>query len=154
MAYWLVKSEADVYSIDRFRKEKSTPWDGVRNYQARNFLREMRRGDKVLFYHSNSDPLAVVGVAAVQKEAFPDALQYDRTSDYYDPGATLDNPRWFSPQLRFVEKFSQPVTLERLKRCVDLKSMVLLKRGSRLSVQPVSEKEFKAIIELAKNAEV
>ncbi len=146
MAFWLVKSEEDVYSIEQLRAEKVTPWDGVRNYQARNYLRAMKPGDEVLFYHSNADPLAVVGVAKVTKEASADQLQFDKRSEYFDPGSTKENPRWFAPELRFVEKFPAPVSLEDMREMADLNGMALLKRGSRLSVQPVTEKQFKAVV--------
>ena len=146
MAFWLVKSEEDVYSIDQFRADKSTLWDGVRNYQARNFLKAMKSGDEVLFYHSNAEPLAIVGLGKITKEAAPDPLQFDKKSEYFDPGSTKENPRWFAPELKFVEKFPSIVTLEQMREMTDLADMVLLKRGSRLSVQPVTERQFKAVL--------
>lgn len=149
MANWLVKSEADVYSIDQLRRDRRTVWDGVRNYQARNYLREMKRGEPVLFYHSNSEPTGIVGLAEVVKEAYPDATQFDPRSDYYDPAATLEAPRWFAPELAFRRAFPRCLTLAELREVSALKEMVLLKRGSRLSVQPVSARELTAILKLA-----
>lgn len=149
MSYWLIKSEADVYSIDNLRSDRKTAWTGVRNYQARNYLRQMQVGEPVLFYHSNSKPLAVVGLAVVSKTAFPDSLQFDPDSEYYDPGASAENPRWYSPELRFKNKFAQPVTRENLLGSAALKNMLLLSKGSRLSVQPVTDKEFNTVLQLA-----
>ena len=149
MSYWLVKSESEVYSIDQLRADKSTLWEGVRNYQARNYLQAMQPGDLVLFYHSNSDPLAVVGLAEVAKAAVPDPLQFDPRSEYFDSGASRDKPRWFAPMLRFKSKFPVPVVRERLLQTAATKTMTLLQKGSRLSVQPVQEREFKAVLKLA-----
>jgi predicted RNA-binding protein with PUA-like domain len=149
MAYWLIKSEESEYSIDRLKAECTTSWEGVRNYQARNYLRSMAKGDEVLFYHSNSDPLGIVGLARVSGEAVADKLQFDPKSDYFDPRAKPEEPRWFAPELKFLKKFKQPVVLKHLKDRTELKSMVLLQRGSRLSVQPVSAKEFIAIMQMA-----
>ena len=146
MPCWLIKSEADVYSIDALRRDKTTLWTGVRNYQARNYLCQMKPGDQVLLYHSNSEPLAIVGIAEVKKAAIPDPLQFDSKSEYYDPKAGKDKPRWYAPELRFKEKFRAPITREMLQNTPALKNMLLLKKGSRLSVQPVSEAEFKAVL--------
>lgn len=147
--YWLVKSEASVYSIDDLQSDRVTIWDGVRNYQARNYLRSMRIGDEVLFYHSNSEPNAVVGLAVVKKVAFADPTQFDSTSEFFEPKASPQEPRWFCPELKFVKKFKRAITLEHLKGRSELKAMALLQPGSRLSVQPVTEKEFKLILKLA-----
>ena len=149
MSHWLVKSEESVYSIDMLRRDRFTIWDGVRNYQARNYLRSMKVGDKVLFYHSNSEPNAVVGLAEIKKVAFADPSQFDAKSEYFEPKASKEEPRWFCPELKFVRKFKHSVPLAHLKELPELKSMVLLQRGSRLSVQPVSDKEFKSILKLA-----
>ena len=150
MAKWLVKSEPGEYSIDDLKKDKRTIWDGVRNYQARNFLKEMQKGDEVIFYHSVTDPVGIAGVAKISKEAAPDPTQFNKRSKYYDEKATKDNPRWFSPELRFVKKFKEVLPLSDLKEQKALKDMVLLRRGNRLSVMPVTEKEFKAILNLTK----
>jgi predicted RNA-binding protein with PUA-like domain len=153
MNYWLVKSEPDVYSIDDLAREKkqTTFWHGVRNYQARNFLRdEMKLGERVLFYHSNADPNAIVGIAKVVREGYPDFTALDPKSDYYDDKATADNPRWFMVDLQLEEKFARPLPLDQLKTIAALQQMELLRRGSRLSVQPVRKSEFDTICKLAK----
>ena len=146
MAYWLVKTEPEVYSIDDLRQDSSTAWDSVRNYQARNYLTSMVRGDEVLIYHSNSTPPGIVGLAVVSKLAFPDALQFEKKSGYYDPKATIENPRWFSPELKFKKKFSRLISLEELRGEKKLEKMVLLQRGSRLSVHPVTPAEYEHIL--------
>jgi predicted RNA-binding protein with PUA-like domain len=146
MAFWLVKSEPEVYSIDHLAKDKTTAWGGVRNYQARNYLRQMALKENVLFYHSNADPTGIAGLAQVAKTAYPDPEQFNPRSEYFDEKATKDQPRWFCPDLKFVKKFPRLLTLEELRAEKSLKDMLLLKRGSRLSVQPVSEKEFTTII--------
>lgn len=151
---WLVKTEPSTYSIERFEKEKTTLWDCVRNYQARNFLKEMTPGDKVLVYHSQSEPVGVVGVARVAARAEPDPTQFDPKSDYFDEAAMKDAPRWFAPRLKFVERFGGTVPLAALKKQKGLAKMELLKRGSRLSVQPVSPDEFDIVLGLAARLEV
>jgi len=150
MAYWLVKSEPGTYSIDDLKREKKTCWDGVRNYQARNFLREMKKGEKVLFYHSVTEPVGVAGVATVAREAYPDPTQFDKKSNYYDAKSSLENPRWSSPDLRFENKFSEVLLLKDLRHIKSLEKMELLRKGSRLSVQPVTKKEFDAILRASK----
>lgn len=148
MKYWLVKSEPSVFSIEDLRRDKTTLWDGVRNYQARNFLREMQVGDEVLLYHSNAEPPGVAGIATVRAAAIADPSQFDPKSDYYDPGASKDEPRWFSPSLAFKRAFKNYLELEALRKSPKLKGLALLKRGNRLSVMPVSEKEFEAIVQM------
>lgn len=152
MAYWLVKSEPSVYSIADFKRDKVTHWHGVRNYQARNFLREMTPGDEVLFYHSNDEPSGVAGLGRVKKKAYPDPSQFDSRSEYFDPRAELDAPRWFCPDIEYVSAFHSVVPLELLRTEQALAKMVLLKRGTRLSVQPVTATEFKTIVRLAERA--
>jgi predicted RNA-binding protein with PUA-like domain len=153
MNYWLIKSEADCYSIDQFKKDKKTAWTGVRNYQARNFMRDgMKKGDLVLFYHSSAEPTAVVGIAKVSKEAFPDETQFEKGNEYYDPKATKDKPIWMNPEFQFVNKFKRLVTLAEIKNRPDLKGNMLTQPGSRLSVMPISEKHFKIIEELGNKA--
>lgn len=149
MAKWLVKSEPSTYSIDDFKSEKKTLWEGVRNYQARNFLREMKRGERVLFYHSNADEIGIVGVGKVSKEAMPDPSQFDRKSDYYDEGSSEASPRWFCPELQFLKKFPSTITREDLSSNKALREMVILKKGSRLSVTPVTEDEYQEICAMA-----
>lgn len=149
--HWLMKSEPDIFSIDDLAKAKkqTTGWDGVRNYQARNLLRdEIAVGDGVLFYHSSVDPPAVVGLARVVKAGYPDPTQFDAKSDYYDAGSKPDAPRWFSVDIAFDRKLARPVTLPELRGDPALGDMVLLQRGSRLSVQPVTAAEWKRIVAL------
>ncbi len=151
MKHWIVKSEEDVYSIDDLKRDKVTHWDGVRNYQARNYLREMAKGDTVLYYHSNCETPGVVGVARVAKTAYPDPSQYDKKSEYFDQKATLDAPRWFCPDLQYVHKFKSVVALEDLKSVPALKEFQLIKRGNRLSVMPVAAAHFRLIEKMAEN---
>jgi predicted RNA-binding protein with PUA-like domain len=149
--YWLMKSEPNVFSIDDLARapKRTMHWDGVRNYKARNYMRdEMKVGDKVLFYHSNIDP-SVVGVATVVRAGYPDHTSWDKKSKYYDPKSTADDPRWFMVDVRFDKKFERPLALGELRTVPALKHMVLLKKGVRLSVQPVSAAEFKTIAKLA-----
>lgn len=149
-AYWLVKTEPNTFSIDDLQRNGVTQWDGVRNYQARNFLKQMKPDDTVLVYHSNAEPSGVVGVAKVAKLAYPDKTQFDSKSKYYDDTATKDAPRWFAPDLKFVKKFSSIVPLPELREQPVLRKMALLQRGSRLSVMPVTAVEFRTIVALTK----
>lgn len=152
--YWLMKSEPTAFSIDDLAKapKKTTSWDGVRNYQARNFMRSMQLGDLVLFYHSNAEPPAVVGIAEVVRTAYPDPTQFDRKDRHYDPASKPDHPRWDLVDIRLVRKFSAPLSLDRLRTQPKLKRMELLRQGSRLSVQPVTSAEWDHIIRLAGEA--
>ena len=144
--FWLVKSEPDVYSIDQLAKDGETGWEGVRNYQARNTLRDsMKAGDGVLFYHSSCDVPAIAGLAEVSRESHPDPTQFDPKSEFFDAKSKRDAPTWMMVGLRFVKKLKQPLTLEQLKKVPALSKMVLLQRGSRLSVQPVRAEEWEAI---------
>jgi predicted RNA-binding protein with PUA-like domain len=145
MAYWLVKTEPHVYSIDDLKRDKVTEWTGVRNYQARNFLKQMAVGDCVLVYHSNAEPPGVVGIATVKRIAKPDPTQFDRASEYYDPAASDEEPRWYCPDIAFSKRFGEMVTLDSLRGNKALEGLLLLQRGSRLSVIPVSEKHFSVI---------
>ena len=150
--YWLFKSEEEVFSIDDLSKEpgKRTHWDGIRNYQARNFIRDdMKKGDKVIFYHSNSDPNAVVGVCEIVKEAYPDFTAFDKKSKYYDPKSKKDNPAWMMVDIKLVKMFGEPVTLQDIKANPKLSEMRLVQRGNRLSVFPVEKKEFNEILKMA-----
>jgi predicted RNA-binding protein with PUA-like domain len=148
-SYWLMKSEPDVYSIDDFAKDGTTHWDGVRNFKARNYMRSMALGDGVFFYHSNADPKAIVGIARVSKLAYPDATQYDKKSDYYEPKATKEKPYWYMVEIEFVRKLPEAQSLEKLRGVKELSGMALLKKGQRLSVQPVTEEEWLEICSLA-----
>lgn len=150
--YWLVKSEPDCFSIDDLASapKQTTFWDGVRNYQARNTLRDdMRQGDLVLFYHSNAKPPSVVGLAQIVREGYPDHTAFDEASDHYDPKSQPDKPTWYMVDLKFVKKLRQPLSLDDLRQQPALAGMVLLQRGSRLSVQPVSPNEFQSILQLS-----
>jgi predicted RNA-binding protein with PUA-like domain len=152
MRYWLFKSEADCYSIDHLAREKkqTTFWDGVRNYQARNYLRdEVKVGDRVFFYHSNSDPLAIVGTMEVVRPAYPDHTAFAKTEQHYDPKSKLDDPTWFMVDVRLLQRFPQPVTRDMLKTVPELAKMVVLQKGSRLSVMPVTAAEWRAVHKLA-----
>jgi predicted RNA-binding protein with PUA-like domain len=147
-AYWLMKSEPEVYSIDHLARAGRGPWDGVRNYQARNHMRAMHVGDLVLFYHSSTEPPGVAGVARVCREAYPDHTQFDREHDHYDPKSKPDDPRWSMVDLEFVEKLETLVTLATLKSDPALEGMLVARRGMRLSVQPVELKHFRRVLEL------
>ncbi len=148
-AHWLMKSEPDVFGIDDLARVKTEGWNGVRNYQARNFMKSMKLGDLVLFYHSNAEPSGVAGVAKVSRLAYPDPTQYDRKSDYFEPRATKENPVWFQVDLSFVSKFPRFVPLDELRGMPELQEMDLFKR-SRLSVQPVTPAQWKTIVARAK----
>ena len=147
--YWLFKSEPGSYDWDTFVRDRRTFWSGVRNYQARNLLRdEIHVGDGVLFYHSNADPMAVVGIAKVVREGYPDPTAFDAGSPYHDPKSRPDAPTWFVVDIECVQAMVAPVTRERLQREAPLADMVLLQRGSRLSVQPVTAGEWRTILKL------
>ncbi len=151
--YWLVKSEPEAFSIEDLIKSKNqtTHWDGVRNYQARNFLRdEMKVGDGVLFYHSSSETMGVFGICEVTKEGYPDHTQFDPDSHHYFPSADPKNPIWFMVDIKFVKKFNKPVTLPEIKNNPKLKNMRLVQRGNRLSVMPVGKNEWDEIIKMGK----
>jgi predicted RNA-binding protein with PUA-like domain len=146
--YWLFKSEPGDFSIDDLSKSpgKTTYWDGIRNFQARNFIRdEMKNGDGVLFYHSNSDPLAIVGICEIVKEAYPDYTQFEPKNKHFDPGSLKKDPRWFMVDIKLKEKFKNPVTLKELKENPKLKDFRLIQRGNRLSVFPVDKNEWDEI---------
>jgi predicted RNA-binding protein with PUA-like domain len=149
--YWLMKSEPEAFSIDDLARapKRTTRWDGVRNYQARNLLRdEIAVGDGVLFYHSNAKPPAVVGTARVVRAGYPDPTQFDSDDDRHDPDSPPDNPRWFAVDIGFEAKFDRAVTLPELRADPALSDMALLRKGSRLSVQPVAAGEWKRIVKL------
>lgn len=151
MAFWLMKSEPEVFSIEDLKKEKRTLWEGVRNYQARNFMmNEMKPGDQVLFYHSNATPPGVAGLAKVSRPAVADPTQFDRKSEYYDPKSTPDAPRWKCVEVEFVEIFKNFIPLEVLRGIPSLKEMKVLAKAQRLSVQPVTAAEFKKVSELGR----
>jgi predicted RNA-binding protein with PUA-like domain len=151
--YWLFKSEPSVFSISDLEKaaKSTTCWDGVRNFQARNFLRDsIKVGDQVLFYHSNADPPAIVGVAEVVKEGYADDTAFDPKSIHYDAKSKKSEPTWYMVDIKHKETFARPLGLDELKKISALKSMILLQKGSRLSIQPVTETEWKVICGLIK----
>ncbi|HEX4405846.1 MAG TPA: EVE domain-containing protein [Polyangia bacterium] len=154
MRYWLMKSEPSVFSIDDLARapKQTTSWDGVRNYQARNLLREAAVGDGVIFYHSSADPPAAAGTATIARAAYPDASQFDAKSDHYDPGSKKDEPRWFVVDVKLDKKFARAVPLAELRAMPALEGMVLLRKGSRLSVQPVTPAEWKVICKLGEKS--
>ena len=150
MAYWLMKSEPDTFSIDDlYRRPKRTEhWDGVRNYQARNFMRAMKKGDLAFFYHSSCEVPGVVGVVKVVREAYPDFTAFDPDDPHYDPKSDPENPRWMMVDVQYVRKTKRVISLEELKANPKLKDMALVRRGNRLSVMPVAESEWQAILEM------
>jgi len=146
--YWLFKSEPQSFSIQHLAAapRQTTCWDGVRNYQARNCLRDdIKVGDRVLFYHSSVEPPAVVGTAVVVREGYPDPTAWQKTNHHFDPKSSAENPIWYMVDIQLVEIFAEPQTLDDLRRVPALVGMVLLRRGSRLSVQPVTKREFDTI---------
>lgn len=151
MQYWLMKSEPDVYSIDNLASEtKPALWEGCRNFTVRNFLREtMKAGDLAFFYHSSTNPPGVVGIMEIVGDAFPDPTQFDPESEYFDPSSRQERPKWTARNVRLVEKFSRMVTLAELKAHPDLGSMLVVRKGQRLSVMPVTESEWKIVCALA-----
>ena len=151
MAYWLLKSEPDTYSIDDLEREGVAHWEGVRAYAARNNLRAMKPGDLAFFYHSNADPPGVAGICEVVREAYPDHTQFDAASKYFDPRATPERPRWFMPDVRFVRKFPRLVPLSEIRQTPGLQDMQLVRFG-RLSVQAVTDKEWEIVCDLAERA--
>ncbi len=149
MAHWLMKSEPDVYSIDDLKRDKREPWDGIRNYQARNMMRDdMRVGDDVFFYHSNCKVPGIVGIAKVASKPYPDPTQFDPESKYYDPKSTEDNPRWCLVDVKFVRKLKRTISLTELKEMPELDGFVLTRRGNRLSVMPVEPEHWERILEI------
>ena len=153
MRYWLMKSEPSAFSIQDLRKVRgqTTSWDGVRNFQARNFMRAMKKGDRILFYHSNADPPEVVGMAEVVREAYPDDSAFDPKDIHYDPRSTPAKPLWDMVDIKLVRIFPAPIPLDRLRREPGLKRMELLRKGSRLSVQPVRSEEWALVLKLAES---
>ena len=149
--YWLMKSEPSAFSIQDLRKVRgrATCWDGVRNFQARNFMRAMKKGDRVLFYHSNADPPVVVGIAEVVKEAYPDDSAFNPKDIHYDSRSTPAKPLWDMVDIKLVRIFPAPISLDRLRKEAGLKRMELLRKGSRLSVQPVRPEEWAIVLTLA-----
>ena len=151
--FWLLKTEPDVFSFDDLLRapKRTAGWDGVRNFQARNTLRdEMKLGDGVLIYHSRIPPMAIAGIAEIVREGHVDPTQFDPKDHHYDPKSKRDSPLWYQVEVRAVQKLERPVTLEEMKQVPALKGMALLRRGQRLSVQPVTEAEFECVQQLAR----
>lgn len=149
MKYWLFKSEPSEYSIDDLQAEprQTDYWDGIRNYQARNYIRDdMRVKDRVLFYHSNAKPPGVAGTARISREAYADHTAFDKKSHYFDPKSNADEPTWFMVDIKFEEAFPEELSLPALREIPELKDMLVLKRGMRLSIQPVTKEEFAAVV--------
>ncbi|MEY4607978.1 MAG: hypothetical protein RL625_195 [Gemmatimonadota bacterium] len=152
MRYWLLKSEPDVFSFADLQAatKKTTHWDGVRNYQARNTLRdEMKQGDRCFFYHSNAEPSGIAGICEVVREGYPDHTAFDKKDAHYDPKSKADAPTWYMVDVKAVKPFPRLISLGELREVSALKGMVLLQKGSRLSVQPVTKKEWGTICALA-----
>ena len=148
--YWLFKSEPNAYSIDDLEADGATFWDGVRNYQVRNMLRdEIRVGDRILFYHSNAKPMAVVGTAEVIRNGYPDHTAFDPKDKHYDPKSNPDEPTWFMVDVKFLQKFDTTVTRDDLKADDVTSGMMVMQRGCRLSIQPVTTGEWKAVLKQA-----
>jgi predicted RNA-binding protein with PUA-like domain len=149
--YWLMKSEPHVYSIADLQRDGTTCWDGVRNYQARNFMRDdMRVGDGVLFYHSNAQPMGIYGVARVVREAYTDHTAFDPSDKHYDPKSVATDPTWMMVDIGYVGTLQEPITLAALKKTPGLEKMLVIQRGSRLSVQPVTPEEWDIVMRLGK----
>ena len=152
MAYWLFKSEPNTYSYDDLVRDGVAEWDGVRNFQARNFLRdEIKEGDGVLFYYSNAKPLVIVGTAVVTRSGYPDSTAWDPDSDHPDPKSTPDKPLWYMVDIQADERFPEPLTVARMREEPGLAGMLVLKRGMRLSVQPVTAEEWELVVKLGRS---
>ncbi len=149
MQYWLFKTEPQAYSIHDLNRDKTTSWTGVRNFQARNFLRDtVKKGDVVVFYHSSCKVVGAVGAAEVTKEAYPDPTQFDSTSEYYDPKSKKEKPQWYVVEVKFKSKFKRTVSLAEMRTIPALKDMRLLAPGNRLSLFPIGKKHFETVIKL------
>jgi predicted RNA-binding protein with PUA-like domain len=146
--YWLMKCEPDAYSIDDLIRDKTTGWEGVRNYQVRNFMRSMQLGDKAFFYHSNAKPSGIAGLVEISKTATPDLFAMQPDHKYFDPRATPENPIWLSVEVRFLSKAPEIISLQQLREIPELANMLVLRKGSRLSITPVTEAEFQTILKL------
>ena len=149
MKYWLLKNEAADYSIDDFKRDKKTEWTGVRNYQARNFMRDqMNKGDLGFYYHSNAEPSGIAGVMKIVNGPIADDTQFDKNSKYYDEKATKENPRWMCREVQFVKKFKHVLSIGEIREIKACKDMFILQKGSRLSITPVSKKEWDHLLKI------
>jgi predicted RNA-binding protein with PUA-like domain len=146
--FWLMKSEPDVYSIDDLRRDGIESWEGVRNYQARNFMRDMAEGELAIFYHSSTTPPGAAGVCRISREAYPDDTLFNKKSGYYDPKSKKEDPRWSLVDVEFIEKLDEVVSLQTMKEDPALEGMRVTQKGSRLSVQPVEKKHFKRVLKI------
>ena len=151
--YWLMKCEPEAYTIERLEKDGTCGWEGVRNYQARNFMRDqMQVGDGVLFYASNADPSGVTGLAEIARAGYPDPFAFKKGHHYYDPESTPDKPTWYTVDLKFVARFPGIVPLDQLKQTPGLEDMMVIRKGARLSIQPVTKPEYDIVAKLGKKA--
>ena len=151
MNYWIMKTEPDVFSIDDLKSAPNSTscWDGVRNYQARNFMRDqMRKNDKVLIYHSSCKNIGIVGLGVITKEAYPDHTSWDPKSDSFDPNSTKNAPRWFMVDVKWLKTFNKTITLSKLKQLKEFNDSPLIKKGNRLSIIPTSKEQFEAVLRL------
>ncbi len=151
MQYWIMKTEPNTFSIDDLKTspKKTSPWDGVRNYQARNFMRDqMKLGDIILIYHSSCKEIGLAGIAKVVKESYPDHTALDESGKYFDPKSSKDNPRWFMVDVKWIKTFKRIISLTELKAHKDLNNLILTKKGNRLSIMPLLEKDYETIISL------
>jgi len=150
MRYWLMKSEPGVFGIEHLKKRprRTEPWDGVRNYQARNFIREMHVGDQAFFYHSNCETPGIAGIVEIVKSAYPDATQFDPASPYFDPGSYPHKPRWYRVDVYFVREMKRLISLRELKNYPELRDLPLVQRGARLSVMPLTARQWKFILSM------
>lgn len=150
MNYWLMKSEPHVFSIDDLKNspKQTSGWEGVRNYQARNMMRDdMKKGDLVLFYHSSCNPPGIVGTAKIVREAYPDESAWNVNSAYYDPKSSPENPRWCQVSIQLIKKFPRQINIAQLRNYPELDSMIILRKGNRLSITPVTQKEYEFIVQ-------
>jgi predicted RNA-binding protein with PUA-like domain len=148
MSYWLMKSEPDVFGIDRLQREQTTIWDGVRNYQARNFLKSMEVGDRAFFYHSNTNPPGIVGLMEITESMVVDPSQFDGECEYFDPKATLENPRWHTVRVKYVQTFDRALYLSELREAFTSEELLVVKQGNRLSVLPVLNEVADRILQM------
>ena len=149
--YWLMKCEPDAYTIDDLKRDKTTAWEGVRNFQARNFMRDqMQVGDKVLFYASNAEPSGVTGLARIARAGYPDEYSWKKGHHYYDPGSSKEKPLWYMVDIEFEERFPGTLPLETLKHTKGLEKMMVIRKGARLSIQPVTKAEYDIVVKLAR----
>jgi predicted RNA-binding protein with PUA-like domain len=148
MSYWLMKSEPDVFGIDRLQQEQTTLWDGVRNYQARNFLKSMEVGDRAFFYHSNTNPPGIVGLMEITESMVVDPSQFDGEGEYFDPKATLENPRWHTVRVKYVQTFDRALYLSELREAFTCEELLVVKQGNRLSVLPVLDEVADRILQI------